>query len=150
MVGGKVHSWALRHQVNYDLNESLLFKCVAGMLIALDILKAELELSFLVLLLPRKHILQNTKSVDIWQNISQVPILQRLNLIDVERDNLEDLLLNGSHIHKCAVIHDVETIVIRHNINVIGLIKPNLVHSAHQFLSSALLRVSILGLLKLG
>ena len=119
------------------------------MLIALDVLKAELQFGSLVQLLPLEDLLEDTESVDVGEDISQVTVLHWLHFVDVERDNLEDLLLNSSHIHERTVVHQIETVVISDNIDIVGFIQPNLVDSAHESLCLPLLRVSVLGLLAL-
>ena len=148
VVSSKVHSWALGHQVNYNLNESLLLECVTSVLVALDILEAELQLGFLIQLFPMQHVFEDSESVNVWQNIPQVSVLHWLNLVNVERDNLENLLFDGSHVAKRAVIHEIETVVVCNNIKIIGLIKGDRVDSSHHFLSLSFFGISILGLLK--
>ena len=92
------------------------------MLIALDVLKAELQFGSLVQLLPLEDLLEDTESVDVGEDISQVTVLHWLHFVDVERDNLEDLLLNSSHIHERTVVHQIETVVISDNIDIVGFI----------------------------
>ena len=62
--GGQVDSWALGHQIDDDLDKSLLLKHVTSVLIALNVLEAEAQLGTLVLLLPLEYLLDNGKSIN--------------------------------------------------------------------------------------
>lgn len=148
VVGGEIHPWTLGHQVNHDLNESLLLERVTCVLVTLDILEAELQLGLLVELLPLEDFLQDSKSVHIWQDIPQVSVLHWLHLVYVEGNNLQDLLLNCSHVDESTVIHQVEAIVVGDYIDIVCFVQPDLVYSTHQLLSLSFLGVGVLCLLK--
>lgn len=84
VIGSEVHPRSLGHQVNKDLDQSLLLKRVTRVLVALHVLKAELELCLLVELLPVEDFFEDGKAIHVWQHVSLVSILHRLNSIDVE------------------------------------------------------------------
>ena len=75
MIGHEIHSWSLSHQVNYDLNESLLLKSVTGVIQALNIGNCKQELGFLVPLLTLYDFPNYAHSIHSRQNIPQIPIL---------------------------------------------------------------------------
>ena len=93
MVRGKVHPWALCHDVDDDLDEPLLLKRIARVLIALHVLEAEPQLGPLVELLPVEDFSEESEAVDAGQDVPKVTLLQRLHLVDVEGNGLEHLLL---------------------------------------------------------
>ena len=93
MIRGKVHPWALRHDVDDDLDESLLLKRITGVLIALHVLEAEPQLGPLIELLPVEDLSEESEAVDAGQDVPKVTLLQRLYPVDVEGDDLKHLLL---------------------------------------------------------
>ena len=93
MVRGKVHPWALRHDVDDNLDESLLLKRVTGVLIALHVLEAKPQLGPLIEFLPVEDFSEEGEAVDAGQDVPKVTLLQRFYPVDVEGNDLEHLLL---------------------------------------------------------
>ena len=120
VVGSKIHPGALRHQVNYNLDESLLLESITSVLIALHVLKSELHLGLLVFVFPVKNIFENGKTINIWKHVPQITILHRLSLVDIERYDFKHLLLDSPHILETAVVHQIELMIVSHNIVVIS------------------------------
>lgn len=114
------------------------------MIVALHVVEAEAQLGALVQLLPVQNIANDTKSINGRYDVAEVTVLHRLNLIDVERYYFEHFLLDSSHVHKRAIIHHIEAIIVCHNITVIGLIFPDLIDTSHLLVSRAFLWIGIL------
>ena len=80
----EIHSWTSCHDINHDLNQTLLLKSITSVLICFQILETKLEFGPLEFLFPVKYILDNRKSIHIWQYISEVFVLHRLHFVNVE------------------------------------------------------------------
>lgn len=65
IIRSQIHSGSFSHEIDHDLNQALLFKSVASVLIGLHILHAKLKFGSLVFLLPLKHLSNDGKSVNI-------------------------------------------------------------------------------------
>ena len=119
MVSCKIDPWSPRHQVNNYLNQPLTFQSVTAMLITLKILEGKVQLGSVEVLLAHDDLLAKVEAINRWEDVSEVSLLHRLELIDEVRHNFQHFLLEGPHVSERTVIHYIDAIVILYQYSVI-------------------------------
>lgn len=104
------------HFINDCLYESLLFKNITSMFIALKICSYQFNLLLLVLILITKTLIQYFEPINTWVHVPQIIIQKRFCFVDVKAAYFENFLFNGPHINKSSIIEHMDSKVIHNEI----------------------------------
>ena len=116
MRSTQIQLWSACHFVDYGLYESLLFKNVTGVFVALKIGSYQCNLLLLVFILITKAFIQYLESINTWVHIPQIIIQKRFCLVNIEATYLEDFLFNRPHVNKSSIIENMNSKIIHHEI----------------------------------
>lgn len=139
----QIQFWSTCHFIDHGLYESLLFKNITRMFIALKICSYQFNLLLMVLILIAKALIQYFEPIDAWVHIPQIIIQKRFCLVNIKATYFEYFLFNWPHINECSIIEHMNSKVVHNEIQLRILVFVDWINTTNELAALLLLSICV-------